>query len=77
MKRKPPKNQRPYASPSGKKARLVQISDVNELEVLLNSQNNIDTPNLVAAQGPFGGFWADSEQLRKWRGSRVTSEVKE
>jgi hypothetical protein len=72
MKRKPPKNQRPYASPSGKKARMVEITDPDELRLLFRGATEIGVPVLYQ---PFltNKFFCDAELMRKWRASQTTS----
>lgn len=73
MKRKAPKNQRPYASPSGKKARMVEVTG-EEFETILAQHNNgsLAFPYIVA--GAPGSYYVNADELRKWRASQTTSE---
>lgn len=75
MKRKPPKNQRPYATPSGKKARMVTITDPVELQRLLAyGPDDLGVPTLYK----IGSDWAaNTAELRKWRSFTNTSGAAE
>jgi hypothetical protein len=74
MKRKPPKNQRAYKTPSGKKARLAELNS-DEMAFLADpaNQDRIDFPQTYAAPHPDSPRWADAKQLAKWRASQTTS----
>jgi hypothetical protein len=73
MKRKMPKNQRPYATPSGKKARLVVIGHA-EAKAILADEANISVPSLVRFRSGTGiAYMAMSDHMAKWRASQVTS----
>lgn len=76
MKRKPPKNQRPYASPSGKKARLTMVVEP-EWSLLRMAQGDIGVPHAIPDMQLTSCGWADAAQLAKWRASQVTSGAKE
>lgn len=67
-KRKPPKNLRPYATPSGKKARMVEVVD-DELAALL--LGTVGTPHVVIQ--PNAKCYCNADELRKWRASQTTS----
>jgi hypothetical protein len=67
-KRKPPKNLRPYATPSGKKARMVELTDPHEIQALF--RGGLDAPHLVINHR---GTYTDAAQLAKWRASQTTS----
>lgn len=69
MKRKPPKNLRPYATPSGKKARMVQISALD-----VGMMSGIDSPHVYSNRvGSVIQFWANAADVAKWRASQTTS----
>ena len=67
-KRKPPKNLRPYATPSGRKARMVEVSHAESL--LLANSEDIDAPVLYFDKGKYFG---NADEMRKWRASQTTS----
>lgn len=81
-KRKPPKNLRPYATPSGKKAAFadVQQPEAGEL-VFANIRGDIDAPHIVYStsdtfEGKLVSVRVKADELRKWRASQTTSEAK-
>lgn len=73
MKRKPPKNQRPYASPSGKKARMVEVTGA-DLDTLFSGAGDINLPSLSLSNGK---YYAKADELRKWRASQTTSSAEQ
>jgi hypothetical protein len=79
-KRKPPKNLRPYATPSGKKARMVPITDHHELAKLYEGRNDIGTPQVVRLHEGEDKWSAtcfvNADELAKWRASQTTSGEK-
>lgn len=70
MKRKPPKNQRPYASPSGKKARMVEVTDPRELAKIKEGMDEgyIGVPWATVTSGD--RYFVNADELRKWRASQ-------
>ena len=72
-KRKPPKNLRPYATPSGKKAHYIQVTDPIERALIeAHWKLNLDLPSLI--DRPDGTLWAKADEMRKWRASQTTSD---
>lgn len=71
MKRKPPKNQRPYSSPGGKKPKLVPIHDEHEENWFVQHEGQIDCPHLYFSDE--GIIHVEANQLAKWRASQPTS----
>ncbi len=76
MKRKPPKNLRPYATPSGKKVVLIEVTG-EERERLAHSSvvNDLGTPILYHTVNDGNKVWVEAGPLRKWRASQTTSEA--
>ncbi len=66
-KRKPPKNLRPYATPSGKKARMVEVTHTQSLEL---ANSDISAPVVYFDKGK---YFVNADELRKWRASQTTS----
>jgi hypothetical protein len=75
-KRKPPKNLRPYATPSGKKARMVEVTDSRELAKIKEGMDEgyIGVP--WATVTPGDRYFVSVDDLHKWRASQTTSEVR-
>lgn len=71
MKRKPPKNLRPYATPSGRKARMVTLTDQDELQRLLSyGPGDLGAPTLYRV----GSDWAaNASELRRWRDGNTST----
>lgn len=61
--RKMPKNQRPYATPSGKKARMVKLTP-SEWDEMCSAKHQIDRPHTYIGTD---GMYASADQMRKWR----------
>ena len=69
MKRKMPKNQRPYATPSGKKTRLTEVCDVE-----VGLMTGLGAPHVYSHRvGSIIKFFANTGDLAKWRASQTTS----
>lgn len=72
MKRKPPKNQRAYKTPSGKKPRLTEVHS-EECQYLLDHAGEVGVPHLYRVENFRGLFLADAKEMSKWRASQTTS----
>lgn len=73
--RKMPKSQRPYASPSGKKARMVEVTG-EECAYLMEHQDEIDVPVIYVGVAGWPNC-VEAGPLRKWRASQATTEGKQ
>ncbi len=69
MKRKAPKNLRAYATPSGRKARMVEVTHTQSLQL---ANSDIGAPVVYFDKGK---YFVNADEWRKWlAGNPSTSE---